>query len=219
MTQLAGEVGEKLHTGRSRNDQVATDLRLYAKGELLAVAKAVMEMQEVLLGRARDAGDAVIAGYTHLQRAQPVLLAHHLLAHGWAFARDVDRILAARERLDVSPLGAGALGGTSLPLQPAFTASELGFAEPFQNSLDAVSDRDFAAECLFVLALLGVHSLPLGRGDHFLCFPRGRLHPFSRCLFHRKLHAASQEKSRHSRVGPRQVWSSYRQSHRSCWPC
>ena len=133
VTQLAGEVGEKLHTGRSRNDQVATDLRLYAKGEMLSVAKAVLEMQEVLLGRARDAGDAVIAGYTHLQRAQPVLLAHHLLAHGWALARDVDRILAARERLDVSPLGAGALGGTSLPLQPAFTASELGFAEPFSE--------------------------------------------------------------------------------------
>ena len=162
VTQLAGEVGEKLHTGRSRNDQVATDLRLYAKGEMLSVAKAVLEMQEVLLGRARDAGDAVIAGYTHLQRAQPVLLAHHLLAHGWAFARDVDRILAARERLDVSPLGAGALGGTSLLLQPAFTATELGFAEPFQNSLDAVSDRDFAAECLFVLALLGVHLSRLG---------------------------------------------------------
>ena len=162
VTQLAGEVGEKLHTGRSRNDQVATDLRLFAKVELLEVAKAVIELQEVLLERARDTGDAVFAGYTHLQRAQPVLLAHYLLAHGWAFARDVDRLLDARERLDVSPLGAGALGGTSLPLNPAFTASELGFAEPFQNSLDAVSDRDFAAECLFVLALLGVHLSRLG---------------------------------------------------------
>ncbi len=103
-----------------------------------------------------------LPGYTHLQRAQPVLLAHHLLAHGWALARDVDRLLATVERLDVSPLGAGALAGTSLPIDPAFTAAALGFDRPFDNSLDAVSDRDFVAEALFDLALVGVHLARIG---------------------------------------------------------
>jgi argininosuccinate lyase len=162
VTEIAGDVGAKLHTGRSRNDQVATDLRLFAKRELADVAGRVVDLQRVLLARARDAGDAYLPGYTHLQRAQPVLLAHHLLAHGWALARDVDRLLATRERLDVSPLGAGALAGSSLPLDPDATAADLGFANRFENSLDAVSDRDFVAEALFDLALLGVHLSRIG---------------------------------------------------------
>ena len=120
------------------------------------------DLQQVLLERARKAEDAYLPGYTHLQRAQPVLLAHHLLAHGWAFARDVDRLVATRRRLDVSPLGAGALAGSSLPLDPDRVAAELGFAARFENSLDAVSDRDFVAEALFDLALLGVHLSRLG---------------------------------------------------------
>ncbi|MGH9082488.1 MAG: argininosuccinate lyase [Acidimicrobiales bacterium] len=161
-TELAGDVGAKLHTGRSRNDQVATDLRLWCRRNLLAVAGDVVAFQEVLLRRAQEAGDVYLPGYTHLQRAQPVLLAHHLLAHGWALARDVDRLLATVDRLDVSPLGAGALAGSSLPLDPDFVAEELGFAARFENSLDAVSDRDFAAEALFDLALLGVHLSRLG---------------------------------------------------------
>ena len=162
VTELAGAAGARLHTGRSRNDQVATDLRLFAKRELRAVSHKLLTLQRVLLDRAREAGDAYLPGYTHLQRAQPVLLAHHLLAHGWAFARDVDRIEAARERLDVSPLGAGALAGSSLPLNPSLTAAELGFGRPFDNSLDAVSDRDFVAESLFCLTLAGIHLSRLG---------------------------------------------------------
>ncbi len=162
VTELAGDAGAKLHTGRSRNDQVATDLRLWCKRELACVAGAVIELQEVLLERAVEAGDAYLPGYTHLQRAQPVLLAHHLLAHGWALARDVDRLDDARRRLDVSPLGAGALAGSSLPLDPDGVAADLGFAGRFENSLDAVSDRDFVAEALFALALLGVHLSRLG---------------------------------------------------------
>ncbi|MFM8861116.1 MAG: argininosuccinate lyase, partial [Acidimicrobiia bacterium] len=146
-----------LHTGRSRNDQVATDLRLFTKRELAVVIERILDLQQVLLDRAIEAGEAAAPGYTHLQRAQPVLLAHHLLAHGWAFARDVDRLLATRARLDVSPLGAGALAGSSLPLDPAATAADLGFAAAFDNSLDAVSDRDYVAEALFDLALVGVH--------------------------------------------------------------
>ena len=112
--------------------------------------------------RAKEAGDTYLPGYTHLQRAQPVLLAHHLLAHGWALARDVDRLVATVARLDVSPLGAGALAGSSLPLDPDGTGADLGFAGRFENSLDAVSDRDFVAEALFDLALLGVHLSRIG---------------------------------------------------------
>ena len=164
VTELAGAAGGRLHTGRSRNDQVATDLRLWAKRELAGVGARVLALQQVLLERATTAAadGAYLPGYTHLQRAQPVLLAHHLLAHGWALARDVDRLVETRRRLDVSPLGAGALAGSSLPLDPVATAAELGFAAAFDNSLDAVSDRDFVAEALFDLALLGVHLSRIG---------------------------------------------------------
>jgi argininosuccinate lyase len=166
VTELAGSAGAKLHTGRSRNDQVATDLRLWCKRELRALVGLVLDLQDVLAQRAEEAGvgaDGVyLPGYTHLQRAQPVLLAHHLLAHGWALARDVDRLLATIDRLDVSPLGAGALAGSSLPLDPAGTAADLGFARVFDNSLDVVGDRDFVAEALFDLVLVGVHLSRIG---------------------------------------------------------
>lgn len=162
VTELAGPAGAKLHTARSRNDQVATDLRLWCKRELVGVAATAVRLQSVLLRRAEEAGHTYLPGYTHLQRAQPVLLAHHLLAHGWALGRDVDRLLATVDRLDVSPLGAGALAGTSLPIDPAATAADLGFADVFRNSLDAVSDRDFVAEALFDVALLGIHLSRLG---------------------------------------------------------
>ncbi|TFH19594.1 MAG: argininosuccinate lyase, partial [Acidimicrobiales bacterium] len=162
VTELAGPAGGKLHTARSRNDQVATDLRLWCKRELLTVARSIHDFQTVLLQRAEAAGDVYLPGYTHLQRAQPVLLAHHLLAHGWALARDVDRLLATRDRLDVSPLGAGALAGSSLPIDPVGNAADLGFAGVFDNSLDAVSDRDFVAEAVFDLALVGIHLSRIG---------------------------------------------------------
>ncbi|MXW57189.1 MAG: argininosuccinate lyase [Acidimicrobiia bacterium] len=162
VTELAGEAGAKLHTGRSRNDQVATDLRLFCKRELADIAADVIALQQVLLDRATTAGDAYLPGYTHLQRAQPVLLAHHLLAHGWALARDVDRLADARTRLDVSPLGAGAVAGSSLPLAPDMAAAELGFAARFENSMDAVSDRDFVAEALFALTMVAIHLSRLG---------------------------------------------------------
>ena len=162
VTDLAGSAGAKLHTGRSRNDQVALDLRLFVRREGRAVAGAVHELQGVLVRRATEAGDTYLPGYTHLQRAQPVLLAHHLLAHFWALARDVDRWRDALDRADVSPLGAGALAGSSLPLDPDDVARELGFARRFENSLDAVSDRDFVAEALFVVALTQSHLSRLG---------------------------------------------------------
>ena len=162
VTDLAGPGGAKLHTGRSRNDQVALDLRLFLRRQGRAVAAAVHELQGVLVHRATDAGDTYLPGYTHLQRAQPVLLAHHLLAHFWAFGRDFDRWRDALERADVSPLGAGALAGSSLPLDPDDVARELGFGRRFENSLDAVSDRDFVAEALFVAAMTQSHLSRLG---------------------------------------------------------
>ena len=162
VTELAGPAGGKLHTARSRNDQVATDLRLWCKRELRDVALRLVEMQEALLHQALEAGDAYLPGYTHLQRAQPVLLSHHLMAHGWALGRDVSRLLDTLRRLDVSPLGAGALAGSSLPIDPAGTAEDLGFAKAFDNSLDAVSDRDFVAEAVFDLALVGIHLSRIG---------------------------------------------------------
>ena len=161
VTELA-PAGAKLHTGRSRNDQVATDLRLWTRGAIDEVGDLVLRLQHTLLTRAEQAGDAYLPGYTHLQQAQPVALAHHLLAHGWALARDVDRLRDARVRVDVSILGAGALAGSSLPLDPTITASHLGFGAVFDNSLDAVGDRDFVAETLFTLALLGVHLSRMG---------------------------------------------------------
>jgi len=162
VTELAGPTGAKLHTGRSRNDQSATDVRRWLKRELLRVAQRIVDLQQVLLQRAVDAGDVYLPGYTHLQRAQPVLLAHHLLAHGWALARDVERLLDALERIDVSPLGAGALAGSSLPLDPDFTARELGFAARFENSLDAVGSRDHVAEALFALTVVGIDLSRIG---------------------------------------------------------
>ncbi len=162
VTELAGAAGAKLHTGRSRNDQSATGVRRWMKGELLAIARRVVDLQTVLLDRARAAGEIYLPGYTHLQRAQPVLLSHHLLAHGWAFGRDVERIIDALDRVDVSPLGAGALAGSSLPLDPDFTARKLGFAARFENSLDAVGSRDHVAEALFALTMVAINLSRIG---------------------------------------------------------
>jgi argininosuccinate lyase len=166
VTEICGAPGAKLHTGRSRNDQSVTGLRLWCKREVPKVIDRIIMMQETLLARATEAGvgdDAIyLPGYTHVQRAQPVLLAHHLLAHGWALGRDIDRLRDALKRADVSPLGAGALAGSSLPLDPSFTAQELGFARPFENSLDAVSDRDFVAEILFGLSMVAIHLSRIG---------------------------------------------------------
>ena len=162
VTEICGPAGAKLHTGRSRNDQSVTGLRLWCRREMREVGRRIIGLQRVLLDRATEAGDAYLPGYTHVQRAQPVLLAHHLMAHCWALGRDVDRIADALARMDVSPLGAGALAGTSLPIDPEFTAHDLGFASAFDNSLDAVSDRDFVAESLFALSLVAVHLSRLG---------------------------------------------------------
>ncbi len=162
VTELAGPAGAKLHTGRSRNDQSATDVRLWAKRELVVVAERIVALQQVLLDRAIEAKGVYLPGYTHMQRAQPVLLAHHLLAHGWALTRDLQRIKGTLGRVDVSPLGAGALAGSSLPIDPQYTATQLGFAAVFDNSLDAVGSRDHIAEVLFDLTLVAINLSRIG---------------------------------------------------------
>ena len=164
VTEICGPMGAKLHTGRSRNDQSVTGLRLWCRRQIPAVARRVLALQETLLRRADEAAakGAYLPGYTHVQRAQPVMLSHHLMAHCWSLGRDIDRLLDASVRVDVSPLGAGALAGSSLPLDPEYTARELGFSAVFDNSLDVVSDRDFVAEFLFVLSMIAIHLSRLG---------------------------------------------------------
>ncbi|MEW6274532.1 MAG: argininosuccinate lyase, partial [Bacillota bacterium] len=152
-----GEPGKKLHTARSRNDQVALDVRMYLKEEIDEVIRLLKELQATLLDLAEKHVHTVMPGYTHLQRAQPVTFAHHLLAYVQMFGRDVDRLTDCRRRTDVLPLGAGALAGTTLPIDPQYVAQELGFAHVAENSLDAVSDRDFIVEFLAAAALIMVH--------------------------------------------------------------
>ncbi|MDC1388617.1 argininosuccinate lyase [Acidimicrobiales bacterium] len=162
VTEIAGPAGARLHTGRSRNDQVATDLRLFVKDNMAMIARLVVDLEQVLFDRAVEAGGAYLPGYTHLQRAQPVLLSHHLLAHFWTFRRDVTRLMAARTAADVSPLGAGALAGSTLPLDPDGVAKDLGFSARFENSLDVVSDRDYVADSLYALTMIGIHLSRIG---------------------------------------------------------
>jgi argininosuccinate lyase len=162
LLERLGALGGKLRAGRSRNDQVATDLRLYLRDHVRKIVHAVADLETALIGQAEHHPDSPMPGMTHLQHAQPVLLAHHLLAHAHALARDVERLQDWDKRAAVSPLGSGALAGSSLPLDPETVARELGFDRPAANSIDAVSDRDFAAEFLFVAALLGVHLSRIG---------------------------------------------------------
>ncbi len=157
-----GPLGGKLRAGRSRNDQIATDLRLYLRDHVRLLVAAVAELETALIDKAAEHREAAAPGLTHLQHAQPILFAHQLLAHVHALARDADRFLDWDRRAAISPLGAGALAGSSLPLDPDTVAAELGFTSASTNSIDAVSDRDFAAEFLFVAALLGVHLSRLG---------------------------------------------------------
>ncbi len=157
LSERLGEVGGKLHTARSRNDQVALDLRLFVLDALDELGEALRSLAATLLDRADGEVDTVLPGYTHLQQAQPVSLAHHFLAHVEALLRDRARIAEARSRASVSPLGAAALAGTPHPIDPDAVAAELGLRSRFTNSIDAVADRDFIAEFAFVAALTAVH--------------------------------------------------------------
>jgi argininosuccinate lyase len=152
-----GETGAKLRTARSRNDQVTLDLRLYIKDRIGGISSRLKKLQTALIDLAARHVDLVMPGYTHLQRAQPVYFAHYLLGQTEAFARDVERLRDCQQRADVLPLGSGALAGSTIVLDRDLIARELGFARVSQNSLDAVSDRDFVCEFLFCLAMIGMH--------------------------------------------------------------
>jgi argininosuccinate lyase len=157
LIELIGPIGGKLHTARSRNDQVALDLRLYVRDAIAALRGEIAAVQKALAKLGRKHADAIMPGYTHLQPAQPILFAHHLLAYVEMLTRDDGRLADCAARADVLPLGAGALAGTTFPIDRAFVARQLGFRAVSENSLDAVSDRDFAAELLADLAILAMH--------------------------------------------------------------
>ena len=157
LTALAGEVGSKVHTGRSRNEQIATDLRLYTRRRIDEIRVGLAGFIEALLARAEELGPATMPAYTHGQRAEPVLAAHWLLAHAEMYFRDAERLADCRQRVNVLPLGSGAVAGTVVPLDRAAIARELGFASVSANSLDATSDRDFTLEFLQALTLLALH--------------------------------------------------------------
>jgi len=157
LREIVGAVAGKLHTGRSRNDQVATDLRLWTKGALLALMSGVLDLADALTEAADANPGLAMPGYTHLQRAQPVLLAHHLLAYVAMLDRDLDRLEDAYRRTDVMPLGAGALAGVTYPIDREATRSDLGFSAISTNSLDAVSDRDFVLDVLYACSMIAMH--------------------------------------------------------------
>lgn len=157
LTQRIGDVGKKLHTARSRNDQVATDVRLLVRDEIDALGELIRVLQHAILNKAEVHADTVMPGFTHMQTAQPVTFGHHLMAWFEMLDRDAARLIDCRKRVNRSPLGAAALAGTGFPIDREFTAGALGFDAPCENSIDAVSDRDFLIELLSVLAMLMMH--------------------------------------------------------------
>ncbi len=157
LTRRIGQAGKRLHTARSRNDQVALDIRLYLKKECTALISQVKELEKVIATQAEKYSEVVMPGYTHLQRAQPITFGHHLLAYGEMFLRDIGRLEDAYKRMDYCPLGSGALAGTTYPLNRERTAELLGFAGATQNSLDGVSDRDFCIELASAISILMMH--------------------------------------------------------------
>src|SRR5664279_2899447 len=157
LVEVAGEVGLKLHTGRSRNEQIAADLRLYVRAQIDAISEMLVELAEQFVNQAERAGDAAMPSYTHLQRAEPVLVAHWLLAYVEMLLRDLGRLADCRKRLNQCPLGSGAVAGTILSLDRAGIAKSLEFVEPTANSIDATSDRDFAIEFVQAMSSVALH--------------------------------------------------------------
>ena len=162
LSERIGEIGSSLRAGRSRNDQIATDLRLYLRDVGVGLAQLLLDLEKALAKLAEDHADAPAPGFTHLQHAQPVIFGHELAKHAHAISRDIERLQQWWERTGVSPLGAGALSGSALSQDPVLSAHTLGFHSSAENSIDAVRDRDFAAEFLFIAALIGVHLSQIG---------------------------------------------------------
>lgn len=162
LMEKIGDVGGALRAGRSRNDQVATDLKLFAIDHMMDIAQLILELQKALAAKAAEYRDAPAPGFTHMQHAQPILFGHEIAKHLHAFARDLDRIQDWLKRTSVSPLGSGALAGSGLGLNPEVTAKDLGFGSSSANSIDGVSDRDFVAEALFIISMVGLHLSRIG---------------------------------------------------------
>lgn len=157
LTDRIGNAGKKLHTGRSRNDQVALDLRMYTKKQIAEIKTQLLQFEKVILDKAQDHIHTIMPGYTHLQIAQPVTFAHHILAYGQMISRDINRLDEAAEHTDVMPLGNGALAGTTYPFDRQFVADQLGFEKVTTNSLDGVSDRDFVMDTVYALSMIMMH--------------------------------------------------------------
>ncbi len=157
LTEKIGPVGGKIHTGRSRNDQVALDMHLYMKREIILLDSSLLNLQEALLEIAEENLNVIIPGYTHLQRAQPVLLSHHFLAYFWMITRDRERLKGVYKHTDLMPLGAGAIAGTGFPIDQQSVAEKLGFNNLYENSIDAISDRDYIIEFLSFTSILMMH--------------------------------------------------------------
>lgn len=203
LAELIGPAAGRLHTARSRNDQVATDFRLWVRDAIDEVEMGLQGLSDMLLARAEEHADAVMPGFTHLQSAQPVTLGHHLMAYHEMVRRDRSRFADARARLNECPLGAAALAGTGFPIDRHATAAALGFAKPTDNSLDSVSDRDFALDYLMAATQCSLHLSPPGGGVHHLGEPALRLRETARCLFDRQLDHAAEAQSRRRRAGAR----------------
>lgn len=157
LSKIIGPVAGKLHTARSRNDQVATDFRLYVRDQIDNIKKGILDLLGVIIAKAEDNIDLIMPGYTHLQTAQPILFSHWIMAYFHMLYRDYTRFDDCRKRLNYSPLGSGALAGTTFPIDRDFTARELGFTAPTENSIDSVSDRDFALEFMSAAAICQMH--------------------------------------------------------------
>jgi argininosuccinate lyase len=162
LLEKIGDAGGALRAGRSRNDQVATDLKLFAIDHMMEIAQMILELQKALASKASEYADAPAPGFTHMQHAQPILFGHEIAKHIHSFSRDLDRIQDWLKRTSVSPLGSGALAGSGLGLKPEVTAKDLGFSASSANSIDGVSDRDFVAEALFIISMVGVHLSRIG---------------------------------------------------------
>ena len=214
LADLIGPAAGRLHTARSRNDQVAVDLRLWVKDECFRVAEALKGLIAALLERAEEHAATVMPGFTHMQAAQPVTFGHHCMAYVEMFSRDLSRVRDAIERMDESPLGAAALAGTSFPIDRHQTAKALGFREPMRNSLDSVSDRDFALEFLRHGRDLRHASVAAGRRNHHLVDAAIRLRQAVGQLLHRLLDHAAEEEPRRRRTGARQDRPRHRPSGR-----
>ena len=204
LTQLVGDAGKRLHTGRSRNDQVATDVRLWLRGEIDLIAELLVTLQKSLVDIAEKNVEVILPGFTHLQVAQPVSFGHHMLAYVEMFSRDAERLADVRRRVNRLPLGAAALAGTSYPLDRELVARTLNMEGVCQNSLDAVSDRDFAIEFSAAASLCMVHISRMSEELILWMSQKLRLHPDRRPLYHGLVDHAAEEEPRRARAGARQ---------------